>query len=126
MFDRARRIGKALAEHACGYAELLAAEAAEAAPLIRRRLVLNALAAGCGVLSGLFALLWVIAATWDGPYRLWTIGGFVVLFGLGAVGCATAAGSRKMQLFSRLRLEWAADRALFNQVIADRRENYHS
>jgi uncharacterized membrane protein YqjE len=47
-----------------------------------------------------FFMLWVLAACWDGPYRLWVIGGITGLYLL--VGLIALATARNM-IFSRPR-----------------------
>ena len=69
----------------------------------------------CAAIAGMMALglgcLWIIAATWDGPNRLWAVGGLCIGFLLIAIsGGAYAVGGRSRgKPFEQLRAEWRAD-----------------
>ncbi len=106
------RIGAAILRHLGGYVEMFEAEASGALQSIRQRAVLAALALGSGLISVLMALLWIIAATWEGPYRLLVIGSLCAVFGFVAVTAVAGASRERDPVFGRLRSEWNADRSL--------------
>jgi hypothetical protein len=105
-----------LLRHLAAYAELAAGEVAAAATDLQRRLVLGAVAAMAGLLSLALAVTWLVAATWDTPWRLWTIGGLALGFALIALGAARSAGRAPSPPFAVLKEQWAADSALLERA----------
>ncbi len=105
------RLIHALARHLFAYGELLCVESLEALRRVRRRIVGAAVALLAGMLAVGLGCLWIIAATWDGPNRLWAVGGLCIGFLLIAIsGGAYAVGERSRGApFEQLRAEWHAD-----------------
>ena len=109
-----------LAEHAGGYAELLALEAGEFSQAWKRRLLLHALALGSALmgltLAGVAALLWAVTppAQIQAPWMLWAVP-LLPLFG--ALGCLLVAQSgARGQSFDRLRQQLAADLQMLREA----------
>jgi hypothetical protein len=112
VLDVLFRLIPALMEHFVAYGDLLSAEAGDAVRQLRRQLLGLALLVGAGAVSALMGCVWLIAATWDGPHRLQTIGGLCIgfaLIALAGVWYARSATSRGPQPFQRLGEEWRAD-----------------
>jgi hypothetical protein len=105
------RLAQALLRHLLGYGELLFEEARDALERTRRRVVGMAVALLAGMMALGLGCLWIIAATWDGPNRLWAVGGLCIGFVLIAIsGGAYAVGGRsRAAAFEQLRAEWRAD-----------------
>lgn len=108
-----------LIRHLDAYVELIEQDLAEAA----KALITKARALALLAISAVFALsmlcLLVIAATWDGEYRLLAIGGLAALF---VTVCAVMAAKLLRRptdgAFATLRREWRQDRALFEAWLA--------
>lgn len=102
---------QALLRHLIAYGELLFEEGREAIERLRRRMVAMAVALVAGLMALGLGCLWIIAATWDGPNRLWAVGGLCIGFLLIAIsGGAYAVGGRSRGTpFEQLRAEWRAD-----------------
>jgi uncharacterized membrane protein YqjE len=111
-----RRLLPALGRHAAGYASLIGAEAGSALAIIRRRLILGIATFLIAWLSIVVGLVWLVAAVWDTPYRLWLLGGLTI--GLALIAMITAAMMMRGsdELFRKVRAEWAADRELLRQI----------
>jgi uncharacterized membrane protein YqjE len=107
-----RRMVPVLLRHLGGYVALFEIEARHAATLIQRRLLLAAIGLISALLSVCLVIVWIVAAAWDGPYRLWVIGGLVAVFAITAIGTIAGAVRDRGGTFDRLKAEWAADRQL--------------
>jgi uncharacterized membrane protein YqjE len=105
------RLTRAILRHLFAYGELLYEEACLAVANMRRRIVGLAVALLAGMMTVGLGCLWVIAATWDGPNRLWAVGGLCIGFLLIAIiGGAYAVGGRpRGAAFEHLRAQWRAD-----------------
>lgn len=112
MLFALRRVGPLLLRHACGYVDLIAAEAQVAAATVKKRLFLAAVGVVSTLLGLALLVAWLIAATWDSPYRLWVIGGFCAAFVAMAFASLRMAVAGRGEMFERLKAEWAADREL--------------
>jgi hypothetical protein len=113
VLEALSRLAPALLRHLFAYGELVRDEAGDALRLWRRQALGCALAVGAGLITLLMACVWVIAATWDGPYRLRAIGalggGFAVIAAIGAWYASTGLRPGQPRPFERLRSEWNAD-----------------
>lgn len=107
------KLSRALLRHLFAYGELLFEEARVVLGRVRRRVVGMAVALLAGMMAVGLGCLWIIAATWDGPNRLWAVGGLCIGFLLIAIcGGAYAVGGRSRGApFEQLRAEWRADMA---------------
>ena len=109
-----------LARHAQAYAELAAAEWAEAAAGLRRRALLQAMG-GCGLalavaLAGVAVLLWAVTppAQVHAPWALWAVP--LLPAGLGVACLAAARRIGRAAAFLRVRRQWQADRAMLHEA----------
>lgn len=107
------RLAPAVMRHLIAYGELLCEETGDALRQFRRRAVGLAVAAAAGAMALLLGSVWAIAATWDTPYRLATVGSLCVAFAFVALVAVIyirglmAAGVPRP--FERLHAEWRAD-----------------
>lgn len=105
----------ALIRHVASYVELLGGELQTAVGDVRRRALLGALGAVAAFLSLLLIIGWIIAAAWDGPWRMHAFAALVVGFAITAIALFGAAASKPRPTFEKLRREWAADRELLHR-----------
>ena len=119
-----QRAAPVLLRHLSAYAELagqdLAASKVEFALRARSALIL--------VVSAVFAVVmlcaFVIAATWDTPYRLPAVAGLAGLFVIVAAAAAIhLARSPAQRSFAAVRREWKQDRALIERLVANSAED---
>jgi uncharacterized membrane protein YqjE len=112
----------ALLRHFAAYVELAALDLTRAQREISAQLI-AAVVMGVGILfTILFGCIGIIAYTWDGPYRVatiaWMAGVFLFLTIIAAVILAQRSKARSPFL-ADLQREWAEDRVLFEQILAD-------
>jgi uncharacterized membrane protein YqjE len=107
----------ALVRHLASYVELAGGELQTAVGEVRRRALYGALAAVAAFLSVLLLIGWILAATWDGPWRMHAFAALVAAFAIAAVVLFSAAARKPRPSFERLRREWAADRELLHRRI---------
>lgn len=111
----------AILRHLRAYAEIAGADARDAAATVARRLLTLLLAAAGALVALLMLCVWLLALTWDGPWRTWTAAGLALAFAAGSAVLAipmlrrrTSAGTK---LFSRVRHEWSRDRDLIERAL---------
>lgn len=111
----------AVLRHLDAYAEIAGADARDAAASIARRLLALLLAAAASFIALLMFCAWLLALTWDGPWRTWTAAGLALAFALAAAGLAIPVLRRRTQadtkFFPRLRSEWHRDRELVDRAL---------
>jgi len=111
----------AILRHLQGYAEVAGADAREAAAIVARRLLALLLAAAAALIALLMFCAWLLALTWDGPWRLWTAAGLALAFAAAAAGLAIPLLRRRSKadtrFFSRVRNEWGRDRELIDRAL---------
>jgi uncharacterized membrane protein YqjE len=70
------------------------------------------------------ACVWLLALTWDGPWRTWTAAGLAVGFAAVAAGLALAVlrpgERRRIEFFSRTRSELNRDREVLERAFSGR------
>lgn len=75
--------------------------------------------------SAIFALFFLcvllIALAWDTEYRILSIGTLTLAFVLVSALCAISLTRKREKLFTSLRLEWHADKALLRTILEDLR-----
>lgn len=133
MLNELPRLGVALVRHLVAYGDLAADEAQVAFRVLSQRLLGVGLAVAAGALSILLACIWVIALTWDGPYRIRTIALMWLVFtGLAALlwfGNRHRARPDESPPFARLSAEWETDRmilaAQFARYAEDKTHDSH-
>jgi uncharacterized membrane protein YqjE len=112
----------ALLRHFAAYLELAALDFARAQREISAQLVAAVVMGVCILFTILFGCIGIIAYTWDGPYRVatiaWMTGVFLLLTIIAAVIFTQRARARSPFL-ADLQREWAEDRVLFEQILAD-------
>ncbi len=113
MIEALLRLFPALLRHLVAYGDLFVDEAAEGARMLRRQLLGVAIVLTAGGVAALMACTWVIAATWEGPYRLHAIGALCIGFALIALGGVWFANRGVLpgqpRPFERLHAEWRQD-----------------
>lgn len=111
----------AVLRHLDAYAEIAGADARDAAASVARRLLALLLAAAASFIALLMFCAWLLALTWDGPWRTWTAAGLALAFALAAAGLAIPVLRRRTQagakFFPRLRSEWHRDRELIDRAL---------
>ncbi len=115
------RLVPALLRHLEGYAEVAGEDARDAAAIIARRLLGLLLGVAAAFIALLMFCAWLLALTWDGPWRMWTAGGLALAFAAGAASLAIPALRRRSKadakLFSRVRHELDRDRELIDRAL---------
>lgn len=126
MLESLRHVVPPLLRHLGAYASLVGAEAESALATVRRRLLLALVAFFVGWLSLALGLVWLIAAVWDTPWRMWLLGGLCL--GLAAVAIASASMVMRNpeEPFRKLRAEWAADRDVLRRLGSRLMEDRHA
>src|SRR5579862_1574729 len=71
VLEALQRLAPAVLRHLIAYGELLCEETGDALRQSRRRALGLAVTVAAGVMALALACLWAIAASWDGPNRLW-------------------------------------------------------
>lgn len=111
----------AVFRHLRAYAEIAGADARDAAAAVARQLVVLLLAAVGALVSVLMFCAWLLALTWDGPWRAWTAAGLALLFAAAAVLLALPVIRRRdhtgAAFFSRVRHEWHRDRDVIERAM---------
>lgn len=111
----------AVLRHLEAYAEIVGEDARDAASAVARRLLALLLAAAASFIALLMACVWLLALTWDGPWRAWTAAGLALAFAAGAAALAIPVLRRRTkpeeQLFPRVRQEWGRDRVLIDRAL---------
>jgi uncharacterized membrane protein YqjE len=111
----------AVLRHLQAYAEIAGADARDAAASVARRLLVVLLAAAAALIALLMFCAWLLALTWDGPWRAWTAAGLALAFAAGAAGLAIPALRRRArpdpEFFPRVRQEWGRDRELIERAV---------
>jgi len=107
--------------HLSAYAEIAGADARDAGVLLARRVLVLLLAAGTIVIALVMICVWIMALTWDGPWRAWAAAGLAIVFAAGAAGITIPLLRRRpapsRALFPRVREEWSRDRDLINRAM---------
>jgi uncharacterized membrane protein YqjE len=119
MFGLLPKLAPMLAHHLSAYVELAAADMTIAAGSLRRRLI----AAVIGLVGAVFALLlacgWLLAATWETPWRNIVFGALLLLFVVAAAAGWVRATNKPLgaeRPFARLRAEWEQDQRLIHEL----------
>lgn len=111
----------AVLRHLEAYAEIAGADARDAAATVARRLLALLLAAAASFIALLMFCVWLLALTWDGPWRTWTAAGLALAFAAGAAVLAIPVLRRDAKpdelLFQRVREEWSRDRELIDRAL---------
>jgi hypothetical protein len=111
----------AIFRHLRAYAEIAGADARDAAAAVARQLVVLLLAAVAALVSILMFCAWLLALTWDGPWRTWTAAGLGLVFAAVAVLLALPLIRRRDEtgsaFFSRVRHEWHRDRDVIERAM---------
>ena len=112
MFEALPRVLAAVLQHLMAYGELLCDDTGDALRQWRRHAIGLAVAAVAGALALLLGCFWIVAAAWNGPYRLVAPGALCVAFLLiAAVAWRWTREDRTaVAPFSRLRAELREDR----------------
>jgi len=115
------RLIPAALRHLDAYAEIAGEDARDAVAVLIGRTLVALLATAAAMISALMICAWILALTWDGPWRVWTAAGLAIAFAAAAAGIAIhllrrRTGPRSL-LFSRVRREWHRDRDLFERVL---------
>jgi len=115
------RLVPALLRHLEGYAEIAGEDARDAAAIVARRLLALLLGVAAAFIALLMFCAWLLALTWDGPWRLWTAAGLALAFAAAAAGLAIPTLRRHSKtdarFFSRVRHEWDRDRELIDRAL---------
>ena len=111
----------AIMRHLRAYAEVAGEDARDAAAVVARRLFVLLLAAAGAQIALLMLCAWILALTWDGPWRAWTAAGLALAFAAGAAGLAIPLLRRRAKpravFFTRVRNEWDRDRDLIERAL---------
>jgi len=121
--QKLQQIVPVLVRHLDAYVELAQQDLAAAGKALiakTRALVLLAISA---VFAITMLCLLLIAATWDGEYRLVAIGGLAAVFlVIATIAAVTLTRRRPEGAFATLRREWRQDRAVFEAWLARGKE----
>lgn len=115
----------AVLRHLEAYAEVAGEDAREAATLLARKLAAILVAAAAAFLALLMTCVWLLALTWDGPWRNWVAVGLVVAFAGLALALALPVlrpGGEPPRFFTRIRAEFGRDRELLERTFDGHRQ----
>lgn len=111
----------AVLRHLQAYAEVAGEDARDAAAAVTRRLLALLLAGAASFIALLMFCAWLLALTWNGPWRSWTAAGLAIAFAAGAAALAIPVLRRRTKpeemLFPRVRKEWKRDRKLVDRAL---------
>ena len=119
MLSLSRLVPVAL-RHLDAYRDIAEKDAQDAITALVGRVTMAMIAIGSGMLAVAMLCASIIAATWDGPHRLWAPVALTALFALGAVLARHELRRRagNATLFLRLRRELRADRELLERSVS--------
>jgi hypothetical protein len=109
----------AVLRHLEAYAEVAGEDARDAATLLARKLAAILVAAVAAFLALLMTCVWLLALTWDGPWRNWVAAGLALAFAGLAVALALPVlrpGAEPPRFFTRIRAEFGRDRELLERT----------
>ena len=109
-----------LCRMALAYADLGLADLETAYIVMRRRVQAAVACVLCSLCAMLAALAWLIAATWDTPFRGAALGTVSISFVFAALAAGFSSGlwSRSQpDLFENVKAEWERDRVAIAQVL---------
>ena len=112
MFHELHRLIELIARHLAAYGEFAIEEGQLALGALLRRVVMLIIVALAALLALIAACAWLVAATWDTPYRHWSFAGLTALFvgtGLTAWAKFQRASRERAAPFTRLREELQLD-----------------
>jgi membrane protein implicated in regulation of membrane protease activity len=111
----------AVLRHLEAYAEIAGEDARDAAAAVARRLLALLIAAAASFIALLMFCAWLLALTWDGPWRTWTAAGLAFAFATAAAALAIPVLRRRTKpdemLFPRVRQELNRDRELIDRAL---------
>lgn len=111
----------AVLRHLGAYVEIAGEDARDAAATVARRLATLLLAAAVALVALLMFCVWLLALTWDGPWRAWVAAGLAVLFasvaGALAIPLVRRPSRPKAVFFTRVRHELRRDRELVERAM---------
>ena len=120
MLSLSRLVPVAL-RHLDAYKDIAEKDAQDAITALAGRVTVAMIATGAGMLAVSMLCASIIAATWDGPYRIWAPAALAALFALGAVLARRELVRRRAgnaTLFPRLRRELRADREVLERSVS--------
>ena len=106
--------------HLEAYRDIAEKDAQDAITALAGRVAVAMIAIGAGMFAVSMLCASIIAATWDGPYRIWAPAALAALFALGAVLARHELRRRagNATFFQRLRRELHADRELLERSVS--------
>ena len=114
----------AILRHLQAYADVAGEDAREVVTAITRRLLALMVAGAAAFVALLMACVWLLALTWDGPWRTWTAAGLALVFAAVAAVLAFAVlrpgEGNRIEFFSRTRFELNRDRELLERTFNGR------
>jgi uncharacterized membrane protein YqjE len=117
-----QRAAPVLLRHVASYLELAKHDVTVTSATLLRRLTMLLIIIVSGLLSLCLACVLVIAAMWNSPYRLLTIGLLVAGFAIIGITLSIYLITRpRLQPFIVVRREWKVDRALINRWLLSER-----
>jgi uncharacterized membrane protein YqjE len=118
MILQVPRLAPHVLRHLAALARLGAQDAKLAAKVYGRYALGLAIAGVAAVLALLMACAWILAATWDTPYRTWAAGGLTVLFAFVALAMLWSARARvaRSATFDATRRNVELDRRLYAEL----------
>jgi hypothetical protein len=120
VYDRLAAAASIVVRHAGAYTDLIVSDVDAAGQGLGRRLWAGAILAAGVAFAAAMACVWVIAATWDTPGRIWAIAGLLALFAAVAVVAYVELKALKAaprSVLSRTALEWEKDRVLLEELL---------
>ena len=123
MFDRITSAAPLLLRLAGGYGAVITDDVQSALDAVGRRLWLGVMLGVAALLTLLLASTWVIAWSWDTPWRMWAIGGLTGVFALvSLVTCIVLQTKQTWPngLLPQTRLELSKDQRLVEDLLANK------
>lgn len=124
MIDRLTTTAAIAVRQAGAYTDLILNDLEVSSGLVRRRLACGVVAVVAVHLALVMTCALLVALSWDSAYRLWAIAGLILAF---AVTAAVAVWRLSMLeagapgVLQQTAREWAKDRRLLEQLLAQQR-----
>lgn len=124
MIDRLSTTAAIAVRQAGAYTDLILSDLEVSSGLVRRRIAFGAVAVLAVHLALVMVCALLVAVSWDSAYRVWVIAGLTL--GFAAIAAAalwrlTALDASAPGVLQQTAREWAKDRRLLEQLLAQQR-----
>jgi uncharacterized membrane protein YqjE len=124
MIDRLSIAAAVAVRHAGAYSDLILSDLEVCSATLRRQIVCAAAATVAAHVALVLMSALLVIVSWDSAYRLWVMAGLIVVFCAiagAAVWRLRALGAAAPQALQQTAREWAKDRRLLEELLAQRK-----